>query len=89
VVVGSARTDRVAAAYRGVCAALRGTGCLLVLAPLEPGSPDVAGIDLSLTADPSRPRHPGRGVVVHRGRATPVQVMLGPGALGGLRVEPM
>lgn len=73
-VVAAARTDRAAAAYRGLLAALRGTATL-VLAPLEPGSSDVAGIDLTAASDPARPRHPGRGVVVRAGRVTPVQVI--------------
>lgn len=72
-VVVSARTDRAAAAYRGVVAALRGSAPVLVLSPAAPGSSDVAG-DLALTVDPMRPEHPGRGALVHRGRATSVQV---------------
>src|SRR5665811_197721 len=74
--IASARTDRAAAAYRGACAALRGSGDVLVLAPSEPGSPEVAGVDLTLQVDPARPRHPGRGVLVQRGRPTPIQVAL-------------
>jgi S-DNA-T family DNA segregation ATPase FtsK/SpoIIIE len=77
VVIAAGRTDRVAAAYRGACAALRGDAALVVLTPLEPGSSDVAGLDLSLAVDPAHLRHPGRGVVVHRGRVSPVQVAQG------------
>ncbi|WP_199423612.1 FtsK/SpoIIIE domain-containing protein [Actinotalea solisilvae] len=77
-VVAAARTDRAAGAYRGTLAALRGAAPTLVLAPLTPGSADVAGVDLSLVADPDRPRAPGRGAVVDHGRAAaavvPVQV---------------
>ena len=73
VIVAAARTDQAAAAYRGLCAALRGT-TTVVLGPLEPGSGDVAGTDVAAAADPVRPRHPGRGVVVRAGRPTPVQV---------------
>jgi S-DNA-T family DNA segregation ATPase FtsK/SpoIIIE len=74
VVIAAARTDRVASAYRGVLAALRVTASLVVLTPLEPGSADVVGSDLAVAVDPAHPRHPGRGVVVHRGQVTPVQV---------------
>lgn len=73
-VLASCRTDRAAAAYRGGCAALRGAATIVVLAPAEPGSAEVAGIDLAAVTDPVRPRHAGRGAVVARGRATPVQV---------------
>jgi S-DNA-T family DNA segregation ATPase FtsK/SpoIIIE len=84
VLVAAARTDLAAAAYRGACAALRGSAARLVLAPLEPGSQDVAGCDLALAADPTRPRHPGRGVLVQGGHLTPVQVALsGPCPPGG------
>jgi S-DNA-T family DNA segregation ATPase FtsK/SpoIIIE len=84
VLVAAARTDRAAAAYRGACAALRGSAARLVLAPLEPGSQDVAGRDLALAADPTRPRHPGRGVLVQGRHLTPVQVALsGPCPPGG------
>ena len=73
-VVAAARTDRLVAAYRGACATLRGSAPLLVLTPFEPGSSEVAGQDLSLHVDPAHPRYPGRGVLVHRGRVTPVQL---------------
>ena len=74
VVIAAARTDRTAGAYRGALATLRVSAALVVLSPLEPGSTDVAGSDLALAVDPAHPRHPGRGVVVHRGEVTPVQV---------------
>ena len=77
-VIGSVRTDRAATAYRGAAAALRTAVPLLVLAPLTPGSHDVAGTDLSRAVDPDHPTRPGLGVVVDRGRVTPVQVA-GPG----------
>lgn len=73
VVVASARTDRVAAAYRGALAALR-EGTVVVLDPAHPGSADACGADLSLHAAPAV--GPGRGVVVHAGTLTPVQVAL-------------
>jgi S-DNA-T family DNA segregation ATPase FtsK/SpoIIIE len=75
-VLASCRTDRAAAAYRGAVAALRACAAVVVLAPAEPGSADVAGADLAAVTDPARPRHPGRGVVVVRGAVTPVQVAL-------------
>lgn len=74
VVLAACRTDRAAAAYRGVVAALRGTAPVVVLAPAEPGSADVAGVDLAAACEPTSARHPGRGVVVAGGRAVPVQV---------------
>ncbi|MCU1433229.1 MAG: eccCa1 2 [Actinotalea sp.] len=69
-VVGAARTDRAAGAYRGAVAALRGAAPLVVLSPASSGSADLAGLDLSLAVDPVRPLHPGAGVVVDRGRVT-------------------
>lgn len=68
----AARTDRAATAFRGAVAALRGSGPVLVLDPLSPGSTDAAGTDLSRACDPRRPR--GRAVLVDRGRVLPVQV---------------
>lgn len=73
-VVAAARTDRAATAYRGSLAALRSGSCVVVLSPSAPGSADTAGLDLSLVVDPTRPLHPGRGVLVENGRPTPVQV---------------
>ncbi|MCL3862748.1 FtsK/SpoIIIE domain-containing protein [Actinotalea sp. K2] len=75
VVVATATTARACTAYRGALAALRTQASLLVLAPAERGSQDVAGIDLGAVADPVHPGRPGRGAVVHRGRAVPVQVV--------------
>lgn len=72
-VVASARTDRAAAAYRGVLATLRASASVLVLSPAAAGSSDVAA-GLAPTVDPTRPTHPGRGTLVHRGRVTCVQV---------------
>ena len=77
LVVATARTDTAAAAYRGTCAALRATGAVLVLSPVEAGSAEVAGADLTWAVDPVRPRLPGRGALVHRGQVTPVQVARG------------
>lgn len=77
-VVAAVRTDRAAAAYRGAIAALRSCAPVLVLAPHTAGSTDVAGCDLWQVTDPAWPDHPGRGALVHRGRATPVQVASAP-----------
>lgn len=73
-VLAACRTDRAASAYRGVVAALRGAAPMVVLDPGEPGSAEAAGADLSAVCDPALPRHPGRGALVVRGRATPLQV---------------
>lgn len=73
-VVAAARTDRAAAAYRGAVASLRTSAPVLVLAPHTPGSADVVGCELWHVVDPARPDHPGRGALVHHGRAIPVQV---------------
>jgi DNA segregation ATPase FtsK/SpoIIIE, S-DNA-T family len=72
--VVAARTDRVAAAYRGLLATLRGSATLVVLAPASPGSADVAGVDLTVALDPLHPLRPGRGAVVRAGHVTRVQV---------------
>nr|WP_237728316.1 FtsK/SpoIIIE domain-containing protein [Cellulomonas sp. APG4] len=74
VLVASSRTEAAATAFRGPLATLRNHAALVLLAPLEPGSREVAGTDLRAEADPAHPRLPGRGVVVERGRVTGVQV---------------
>ena len=71
-VVATARTDRVAATFRGVVATLRGAAPVLVLDPLATGSGDAAGTDLSRAVDPHRV--PGRAVLLVSGRPTPVQL---------------
>jgi S-DNA-T family DNA segregation ATPase FtsK/SpoIIIE len=79
-VVATARTDRVAAAFRGVLAALRSAGGALVCDPLAPGSAEAVGCDLSRACDPRRV--PGRAVLVVRGSAVPLQLAR-PGASKG------
>lgn len=74
--LAACRTDRAASAYRGAIAALRGAATVVVLSPDEAGSAEAAGADVGAVCDPALPRHPGRGAVVVRGRATPVQVAL-------------
>ncbi|MCB2175471.1 MAG: hypothetical protein KQH57_06660 [Actinomycetales bacterium] len=71
-VAATARTDRVAATFRGVVATLRGAAPILVLDPLATGSGDAAGTDLSRAVDPRRV--PGRAVLLVSGRPTPVQL---------------
>lgn len=71
-VVAAARTDRAAATFRGVVAALRSTAPVLVLDPMATGSGDAAGVDLSRVVD--QRRLPGRAALVVSGRPTPVQL---------------
>ena len=71
-VVAVARTDRVAAAFRGLLAALRSAGGALVCDPFAPGSAEAVGCDLSRACDPRRV--PGRAVLVVRGGAVPLQL---------------
>ena len=73
-VLASARTARAATAYREPIARLRSARAGLVLDPLEPGSGDVFGLDLTTVADPSRAHAAGRGAVVRGRTLTPVQV---------------
>lgn len=72
LLVVSARTDRVAAAFRGVLSTARGSAAL-VLDVGQPGSAEVAGVELALHAEPGG-SPPGRAVLVLAGRTTPVQV---------------
>ncbi|MDM8084657.1 FtsK/SpoIIIE domain-containing protein [Cellulomonas cellasea] len=72
--IASARTGRAATAYREPIARLRSIRAGLVLDPLEPGSADVFGVDLTTVVDPSRAHAPGRGALVRGRELTPVQV---------------
>ncbi|EYR62673.1 hypothetical protein N866_06305, partial [Actinotalea ferrariae CF5-4] len=74
LLVTAARTDRAAAAYRGLLAALRGSATLVVLAPGTPGSAELAGTDLTPALDPLHPARPGRAALVTAGRVARVQV---------------
>ncbi|WP_250448643.1 ATP-binding protein, partial [Actinotalea sp. C106] len=87
VLLASCRTVSAASAFRSPLALLR-ESCVVVLSPSSPGSGEVAGTDLSLVTDPVLADHPGRGALVHRGRALPLQVAReSPGeAAGGARV---
>jgi hypothetical protein len=73
-VVASARPEPVAGAYRGALATWRATATLLLLRASHPTTTQLTDVDLSTAADPARPRHPGRAVLVARGTATAVQV---------------
>lgn len=79
-VVAAARTDRVAATFRGAVAVLRAAAPVLVLDPLAVGSGDAAGTDLSRAVDPRRV--PGRAVLLVAGRPVPVQLPGAPGPPG-------
>lgn len=73
-VLASATTERAAAAYRGVLAELRSRGALVVLWPMLGPAAQVAGVSLRAVSDPRAPTAPGRGALVHRGAARPIQV---------------
>ncbi len=73
-VLASATTERAAAAYRGVLADLRSRGALVVLWPMLGPAAQVAGVSLRAVSDPRAPTAPGRGALVHRGAARPIQI---------------
>ena len=73
-VLASATTERAAAAYRGVLAELRSRGALVVLWPMLGPAAQVAGVSLRAVSDPRAPTAPGRGALVHRGAARPIQI---------------
>ena len=73
-VLASATTERAAAAYRGVLADLRSRGALVVLWPMMGPAAQVAGVGLRAVSDPRAPTAPGRGALVHRGAARPIQI---------------
>uniref|UniRef100_UPI0035618F66 hypothetical protein n=1 Tax=Actinotalea sp. TaxID=1872145 RepID=UPI0035618F66 len=77
VLLASVGTERAAATFRGVVAELRRAAPVVVLGPGSPGSVEASGARASAllaAADPALPHHPGRGVLLHGGTATPVQV---------------
>ena len=73
-VLASATTERAAAAYRGVLADLRSRGALVILWPMLGPAAQVAGVSLRAVSDPRAPTAPGRGALVHRGAARPIQI---------------
>jgi S-DNA-T family DNA segregation ATPase FtsK/SpoIIIE len=74
VLVASARTATACLSFRGALGELRTVRRGLVLGAQEAGSSDVFGVDVAWDTDPARPHDPGRGVVVHGRRTSPVQV---------------
>lgn len=73
-VFAAARSESVAAAYRGPLAQWRAQAALLLLRPGQPITAQLTDVPLTTALDPARPHQPGLAVLVHRGRATPVQV---------------
>ena len=73
-VLASATTERCAGAYRGALAVLRERADLVVLRPGSGPAAQVAGTALRAVADARAPAAPGRGALVARGTAVPVQV---------------
>ncbi len=72
MVVGAGSTNEVLSRFQGLCVQLRRPGSGVVLGPAGPTDGDVLGVRL-----PRREvRHPGRGVLVHRGASTLLQVAL-------------
>ncbi|VEG74657.1 FtsK/SpoIIIE domain-containing protein [Actinomyces slackii] len=76
-VLAAAMTERAAATYRGALAVVRERGAVLVLWPAMGPAAQVAGMGLRAFSDPRAATLPGRGVLVHRGVCTPVQVAAG------------
>ena len=74
VVLASASTDRTAGTYRGPLATLRERGDLVVLWPGVGPSSQVAGRSLRSVTDPRALTLPGRGALVSRASALPLQV---------------
>ncbi|WP_345214782.1 FtsK/SpoIIIE domain-containing protein [Georgenia halophila] len=73
-VLAAARSESVAAAYRGPLALWRPRATLLILRPAHAFTAQLTDVNLRSVVDPVRPYQPGLGVVVRRGRAMPVQV---------------
>lgn len=74
-VLAAATTERCAGTYRGPLAVLRERADLLVLRPGSGPSAQVAGTPLRAVVDVRAPAAPGRGALVARGTAVPVQVV--------------
>lgn len=73
-VLASATTERCAGTYRGALAVLRERADLVVLRPGSGPAAQVAGTALREVVDVRAPAAPGRGALVARGTAVPVQV---------------
>jgi S-DNA-T family DNA segregation ATPase FtsK/SpoIIIE len=74
VVVAAGTTEELVTGYRGFVVDLRKAKCGLLLSPQGPGDGDLLGVRLSRATGGEVP--PGRGLLVLRGRAEPVQVAL-------------
>ena len=73
-VLASASTERTVATYRGPLATLRERGDLVVLWPALGPASQVAGRSLRPVSDPRAPALPGRGALVSRASAVPLQI---------------
>jgi hypothetical protein len=77
VILASANTERASISFRGLLGELRRAGCGLVLGADVPGSKEVfmAPIEAHIDDDAG---HPGRGVLLDRDGAVPLQVHRAP-----------
>ena len=82
-VLASASTERTVATYRGPLATLRERGDLVVLWPALGPASQVAGRSLRPVTDPRALTLPGRGALVSRASAVPLQVAGDAGAAAG------
>ena len=73
-VLATASTERAAATYRGPLATLRERGDLVVLWPALGPASQVAGRSLRPVTDPRALTLPGRGALVSRAGAVPLQI---------------
>jgi S-DNA-T family DNA segregation ATPase FtsK/SpoIIIE len=74
LVLAAGATDELVLGYRGFAVDLRKARTGLLLAPQGPADGDLLGVRLSRAVGGDA--QPGRGLVVQRGRVTPVQVAL-------------
>lgn len=74
-VLASATASSAASAYQGALGALRAQADLVVLWPYLAAATALTTVDLRPACDPVHPVTPGRGVLVRRGRAVPLQVL--------------
>ena len=73
IVLASATTERAALSFRGLLGELRRAGCGVVLGADAPGSGEVFSTRIEAHVD-DHADHPGRGVLLDRGGAVPLQV---------------
>lgn len=74
-VLASAAATSTAVTYRGLLAQLRERATLVVLWPGLCPVGGLTSVDLRPASDPAYPTWPGRGVMVERGQAVPLQVV--------------